>query len=119
LVEDDARDLAAMESLLRRHGFRVVTAKTFDDADRQINGTRFAAIVADYRLGSGSHDGFELLRRARDIQGRAARILVTSDPHGAVLAEACEATWVNKSEDHAVKLPEAIRAAIKAWTSGI
>lgn len=118
LVDDDPRDLQAMEELLKRHGFRVTAVRTFDEALRRLEGERYAAIVADYRLGSGSHDGFELLKRAQSMVPKTVRLIVTSDVQGAVLAEACEGQWVSKDQDAAATLPAKIREALARLTSG-
>lgn len=116
LVDDNARELAAMDETLRQHGFRVITAKTYDEAKRQIESVKFAAVIADYRLGPG-YDGFDLLKHARETQPLAIRVIVTSDEIGAVLAESVGGHWISKREDHSEELPLTVRAALKRLTS--
>ena len=103
--------------MLRRHGFRVVTATNYDEAKRQIDGVRFAAVVADYRLGPG-YDGFDLLRYVAEVAPLVVRVLVTADEIGAVLSESVGGHWVSKTEDAAARLPEVIREALRRLSSG-
>ena len=105
LVVDDYRpDLVAVERLLRRHGFRVICTETYAEAVRALDAYRFSAVVADYRLGDPKHDGVHLLTEAAAAQRGAARVLITSDPMGAVLADSVEGRWIDKANNFGAEL---------------
>jgi signal transduction histidine kinase len=60
LVDDDARNLLALESLLEGHDYRIVKAQTSDQALLALMAEEFAAIVLDVQM--PDVDGIELAR---------------------------------------------------------
>lgn len=60
LVDDDARNLLALESLLEGHDYRIVKAQTSDQALLALMSEEFAAIVLDVQM--PDVDGIELAR---------------------------------------------------------
>jgi len=60
LVDDDARNLMALESLLEGHDYRIVKAQTSDQALLALMSEEFAAIVLDVQM--PDVDGIELAR---------------------------------------------------------
>lgn len=60
LVDDDARNLMALESLLEGHDYRIVKAQTSDQALLALMAEEFAAIVLDVQM--PDVDGIELAR---------------------------------------------------------
>ncbi len=112
VVDDHEHDLGAMDELLRRHGFRSEPVRTYAEAAHLVRTRRYAAVVADFRLG-GDHDGLDLLRLAQEHAPHAARILVTADPMGGVLADTVRGVWISKDHDYAIALVRAIREGIE------
>jgi CheY-like chemotaxis protein len=61
LVEDHADTAMAMQMLLERKGYEVLTATTCESALEIISGHRFDLLISDIRLPDGS--GLDLMRR--------------------------------------------------------
>jgi CheY-like chemotaxis protein len=115
LVDDEARDLAEMADLLRRHGFRVEAAGTFDEAIAALGMWSFAAVVSDLRLdrkppGPG---GLELLQAVTTAQPEALRVLVTAYADGPDIAQALSAVFVDKEGDARIMLVEVLRRGLR------
>jgi len=76
LVVDDEADLVATyERLLRRRGYRVVTAGTRDAGLAIVEREPLALLITDMRLPDG--DGLELVRAARRLPVAPPAIVVT------------------------------------------
>ena len=75
LVDDDRIVLESMADYLRREKFNVLTATSFQDANRQLGGDGVDLVIADVNL--PEHDGFELLRYVRDAHAETPVILIT------------------------------------------
>lgn len=116
VCEDDRRDLRKLTALLKRHGFRVVETKSYDEAKAQLDGVTFAAVVADLRLGTHL-DGGDLLRYAQGVQPLAIRVIFTADTLGALLAESVGGFWVSKETDMAATLPRVLKEALAKLNS--
>ena len=63
VVDDEADFLATYERLLRRHGYRTITAGTLQAALAALEGEPFGLIISDLRLPDG--DGLDVVRAAR------------------------------------------------------
>ena len=76
LVVDDEADLVSTyERLLRRRGYRVVTAGTRGDGLAIVEREPLALLVTDMRLPDG--DGLELVRAVRQLPVAPPAIVVT------------------------------------------
>jgi CheY-like chemotaxis protein len=62
VVDDEVDFLATYDRLLRRHGYRTVTAGSRTEALVALQGEPFALIIADLRLSDG--DGLDVVRAA-------------------------------------------------------
>jgi CheY-like chemotaxis protein len=99
IVEDRPRALAALDLLLRSHGFHVLGAPDVEGGLALLDEWSVDAIVADLRLGDGP-DGMTLLDAALQWHpGIRSRFLLTSDPIGEPLAAANGATWIERGAD--------------------
>jgi two-component system repressor protein LuxO len=77
LVVDDEADLAvSYDRLLRREGYRVVTAASCVEGLEAIESAAPALIIADLRLPDG--DGLDLVRAARARDPQVPVIVVTA-----------------------------------------
>lgn len=87
LVDDEARTLEVIGSVLERHGFAVALARSSRDAIELLERKNFDAIVSDV-LFEGAADGLEVLRAARELQPTSVVVLMTGHPllEGAVAA---------------------------------
>lgn len=112
LCDDDARDLATMTDLLKRHGFRVHAASSVAESAQVLSRRLVSAVVADLRLGHGKPDGAELLVLAKNAQPDAHRVLVTAATEGPDLAKIADAIWVNKAEPR-ITLVRVLEAALR------
>ena len=87
LVDDDDGSRSAMATGLRRVGYEVVELDTGEDAVTGLDGEGvFDALVTDVRM--PGIDGYEVVRRAREIRPGLAILMVTAfgDVDGAVKA---------------------------------
>jgi DNA-binding response OmpR family regulator len=80
LVEDDAGIQPILEDALAEAGFEVVTADSGTAAITELdaNGSRFAAVITDIRLGKGP-SGWEVGHRAREIVSGIPVIYISGD----------------------------------------
>jgi CheY-like chemotaxis protein len=80
LVEDDALVLIAAEDALQGGGYAVLTSTGGRDAlaALEMPPTNLAGIVTDIQLGSGP-DGWEVARRAREVQADLPVVYVTAE----------------------------------------
>jgi DNA-binding response OmpR family regulator len=86
VVDDEADLLTTYRRLFARHGFRVVAAATCVEGLRALDRERFAAAIIDVRLPDG--DGFDVVRRAREVANPPPAIVVTGFPSSHVRAAA-------------------------------
>ncbi len=75
VVDDEADFLATYERLLRRQGYRTITAGSRQAALAALDGDPLALIIADLRLADG--DGLDVVRAARARQRPPPVIVVT------------------------------------------
>jgi len=75
VVDDEADFLATYERLLRRQGYRTITAGSRQAALAALDGDPLALIIADLRLADG--DGLDVVRAARARQRLPPVIVVT------------------------------------------
>ena len=86
VVEDEPDLLVTYERLLRRQGYRVVTAASRADALRSMKSSPPALVISDLRLPDG--DGLEIVRAARALDPPAPTIVVTAFASGVARASA-------------------------------
>jgi two-component system response regulator PilR (NtrC family) len=90
LVVDDEADLVAnYERLLRRRGYRVVSAGCFADGLTVVEREPLLLLITDLRLPDG--DGLDLVRAARATATPTPSIVVTGFTSGASRAAALAA----------------------------
>ena len=80
LVEDEILLAYPVEELLREHGYGALVAHNGTDALKLIRQRHadFIAVVTDIRLGTGP-DGWEVARRAREINPAVPVVYMTAD----------------------------------------
>ncbi len=78
LVDDEERILAALERTLRREGYRLLRARSGDEALRLLDAEPVDAILSDHKMPGPS--GLELLERAAARWPGTARILISGWP---------------------------------------
>ncbi|MBI4636168.1 MAG: response regulator [Candidatus Rokubacteria bacterium] len=90
LVVDDEADLVGTyERLLRRQGYRVISAGTRREALERVRSERLVLVVADLRLPDG--DGLDIVRAARAVGSPPPVIVVTGFYSEASRRQALEA----------------------------
>jgi DNA-binding NtrC family response regulator len=75
LVDDDRLVSESMAEYLRRYGFAVLTAASFDESQRVLAKERVDLVIADVNL--PDQDGFEVLRHVRENSAETPVILIT------------------------------------------
>lgn len=75
LVDDEENILAALKRLLRRDGYRIVTAHSGDEALQRLAEERVGVIVSDQRMPGMS--GVEFLRRAKVLYPDTVRMTLS------------------------------------------
>jgi CheY-like chemotaxis protein len=75
LVDDEERILAALQRTLRREGYVLFTAETPQRAIQLLEDEPVDLVLTDHKMPGMS--GLDLLRRARDLQPTASRLLIT------------------------------------------
>jgi len=75
LVDDEENILAAMQRVLRREGYRILTAKTGSEGLEQLNNNAVDVIVSDQRMPGMS--GVDFLRQARINHPETVRIVLS------------------------------------------
>ncbi len=78
VVDDEFSIRDIMQSFLSRNGFRVFSAKNYDESIQLINETDFDLIFVDINLGEKS--GMDVLREARSLQPHCPVVMVTGYP---------------------------------------
>jgi DNA-binding response OmpR family regulator len=76
VVEDEVDLVVTYDRLLRREGYRVVTAASLADGLRVIESARPALVISDLRLPDG--DGLDIIRAARALDPPPPVIVVTA-----------------------------------------
>ena len=100
VVDDRPNALRAFRLLLTANGFDVVEATGVAQALALLDRRAIDAIIADLRLGEGQPDGAVLLDSARRWHpGIRTRLLLTSDPIGAIHADDTDSVWIDRGED--------------------
>jgi diguanylate cyclase (GGDEF)-like protein/PAS domain S-box-containing protein len=117
LVEDDEDDYILARELLseaKRTQFELKWISSFDEAVRALDSDGFDVCLVDYRL--GTHDGLELLRRARELGVAAPMILLTGQGGGDIDLAAMRdgaADYLVKGQIDAPLLERSIRYALE------
>lgn len=84
VVEDEALIQSLIEDILTDAGFAVTSASHAEDAMKVLDekGTEFRALVTDVNLGTSKITGWDIARRAREINDQIPVIYITSvDAH--------------------------------------
>lgn len=118
LVDDEANILQALQRLLRRETFRIVTATSGNEALKLLAQlSNVALIVSDQRM--PQMNGAELLKRSRELAPEAIRILLTGYSD---LGDAVDAVnmggitrYLSKPWDD-TELLQAVRGAVESYT---
>ena len=76
VVEDEADLVVTYDRLLRREGYRVVTAASRAEGLKALESSRPALVISDLRLPDG--DGLDIIRAARSLDPPAPVIVVTA-----------------------------------------
>ena len=76
VVEDEADLVVTYDRLLRREGYRVVTAASLAEGLRAIESSKPALVISDLRLPDG--DGIGIIRAARALDPPSPVIVVTA-----------------------------------------
>lgn len=100
VVDDEEIVLVALNEMLKRENYEVVTASDASAARAELEKQEFAVIISDQRMPKVT--GLELLAEARQIQPEATRILIT-----AVLSLDTVINAINKGEIY--------RFIVKPW----
>jgi DNA-binding NtrC family response regulator len=77
LVDDDSTFVETFEALLRHEGYAVEVARTASDARECMDRHPPDVLITDVRLGSQSHNGWQLAKYARRRQPGIRVIVVT------------------------------------------
>ncbi|MDF2998521.1 MAG: transcriptional regulator [Xanthobacteraceae bacterium] len=93
-VEDDVLQRASLEDALKEAGFAVTAAHNGQEAISQLEAeaAAFSGLVTDVNLG-GDPDGWEVARRARELNGSLPVVYVTGDSQN---------EWVSKGVPNSV-----------------
>jgi two-component system response regulator RegA len=75
LVDDDAPLRRSLQRALERRGFRVFTGESYREGLNLVHSVKLQYAVIDLRLEDGS--GIELVRRLREIHGKARVVILT------------------------------------------
>lgn len=75
LVDDDRHILESMTDWLRQQDYAVDARRSFPEAIKAIEKTRYDVVLADIRLADG--DGFDVLKKCREQSPSTAVILIT------------------------------------------
>lgn len=76
IVDDEARILLLLQSLLKANGYQVTTVKSGDEALKALNDTSFDLIVTDLRM--APMDGLELLKEVKSLYPLLPIVLLTA-----------------------------------------
>ncbi|MEE8353054.1 MAG: response regulator [Dehalococcoidales bacterium] len=79
VVDDEARLLEVTVRLLRRRGYEVAATESGEEALRQLAEERFDLLLLDIRM--PGVDGFELLRRAKQVRPELVAVMMTAYDH--------------------------------------
>ena len=97
VVEDDPLIQTIVEDALTDGGFEIAIASSGETAVESLNAsdTKYRALVTDINLGRGKMDGWEVARRAREINPEFPIIYMTGDS---------AAEWASKSVPNSILL---------------
>jgi CheY-like chemotaxis protein len=81
VVEDDQFVQGVVEEALCNGGFGIIIASTGEEAVELLDGSdgKYRVLVTDINLGNGKLDGWEVARRAREIDPELPVIYMTGD----------------------------------------
>jgi DNA-binding response OmpR family regulator len=81
VVEDEALIRMTLQDALEEGGFAVIQAATAEEAIRLLDadGASFRGVITDVNLGSRTLTGWDVARRAREINANVPLIYMTGD----------------------------------------
>jgi DNA-binding response OmpR family regulator len=81
VVEDDQLIQGVVEGALNDGGFELIIASSGEQAMELLNGSgdKYRALVTDINLGNGKLDGWDVARRAREIDSEFPVVYMTGD----------------------------------------
>ena len=85
VIEDEPGAREALQSLLAEEGYTVATAETGGDGLQRLSDFRPDTVVCDFYL--PDTDGLQILRRVRDLAGKAVTFIVITAGCGGAEAE--------------------------------
>ena len=89
IVDDEESIRLSMEEYFSSHGFKVDTAKEFEEAETLIRLTEYNVIIQDLRLGlKRVSDGLQLIKFAHQWNPSTRIIVLTSDVSADIEAQA-------------------------------
>jgi DNA-binding NtrC family response regulator len=97
-VDDDPPGRLAVEEVLRRRGYRVVSASTCAEAEAELRTSRPDAAIVDYRLPDG--DALTLLARLRAVDAELPVVILATDGSVELAVEA-----MRRGADHFLTKP--------------
>jgi CheY-like chemotaxis protein len=77
VIEDDPLIQSVVEEALTEGGFEIISAASGENAVKLLNASdgKYRALVTDVNLGRGKMDGWEVAKRAREIDPAISRCL--------------------------------------------
>ncbi|HEX7325553.1 MAG TPA: EAL domain-containing protein [Rhodanobacteraceae bacterium] len=115
LVDDEPNVLHALARLLRRDGYRILTAASFQAAFERLAAGNVQVVVSDYRMPDGK--GTDFLSRVKATHPHTVRLILSGYADVAVVTEAINGGAVHKfltkpwNDD---TLRDAVRQAMRA-----
>ena len=76
VVDDEVSIVEVLKALLTREGYNVTTAADGEEALNELREDKFDLMISDIRM--QPMDGITLLRKAREVQGHLAVIMITA-----------------------------------------
>jgi EAL domain-containing protein (putative c-di-GMP-specific phosphodiesterase class I)/CheY-like chemotaxis protein len=110
LVDDEAIALEMSRALLSGEGYRVLAARSAEEALELMAGHDVDVVVSDHRMPGMS--GVELMRRVKGLYPDVVRILMSMEVDARIATEAVNQGSVFKVLDKAID-PESLRAAVR------
>lgn len=86
VADDDEMSLEILEYILESKGYHITKATDGDQAVRKLNTENFDLVITDLRMGPTS--GFDVIRKAKDINSNTTVIMITGSCDSADKIEA-------------------------------
>jgi DNA-binding response OmpR family regulator len=81
VIEDDPLIQSVVEEALTEGGFEIISAASGENAVKLLNASdgKYRALVTDVNLGRGKMDGWEVAKRAREIDPAFPVVYISGD----------------------------------------